>query len=1188
LVTNNSDRNTNFADGQDEFDANISGYVDANGRPLMVQEAFDVGDNGAPDAWRQVRASLAPFAGHQNVKIRFEFNTSGTSRSQDELRGGEEFVAVEGWKINDGDNFTVQAVDQVPTQTSTFEFDLGLVLNLPSGAGIENGDSLTVNGVTYTFSQTSNAGNDIQYAVTDSAADIATKVAAKLTTSFPTTVNPQRPNTLNVDAPVGGTYSVSGLPASTIQGVPGVSGTNVRIKVTQADSADQIRDAVRAALAATFNAVGQQTNVDVWPIYGTTLRLFKYAVTANNSPMVQASIRLGDAFGADARITSLSDMDERAQQNNFEGLFIDDIIVGLAERGEAVVSNPPVRAPNFQNNAGFFSANLEYEPTGFGIDEVEQGRYQLDIRTSADYGWTVNGDQLDVSNPFQPGRSFDSNDRLVPGVGISVANGAAAIPDGTTFTLSDGIRQLTFEFDVTIAATDTAAGTTPGNVAIALNANDSAVEVAGKIRDAINSSTVQSILGISASIPENGTVIELHGPAAFNRLGSTTLTGVPGLSSVVWGGETVFGEDHGDANRLRDQGMVVVSSTAVHNSSGFGIVVDAAARGGAEQPEPGSPIFYPTNNPDRLAPGVVLVNNVLDTNGGGGILISGDGFNPNLAHGQDIIRPSTVARVINNTVYGGGSGTGIRVEQGASPSIINNIIANNATGIDVSGAQNTFTLGANFYFGNNNHVNPGGAPETFRIISGQDPFVGAAAGNFYLVAGSEAIDSSLEALPEHASLTQIKSALSLPPSPALAPDRDIVGQRRVDDPNVNTPAGQGANVFKDRGAYDRADFFGPQAILLQPIDNDAAGTDVDRTVTYVRLDQGNLAFFSLLLSEGQNGTGPNNATVTQDSVVLTENGRLLTPGVDYVFGFNANSRNIRLTPLAGLWRSDSVYEITLNNQQAMRLTAPDGLSIADGDQFSVTIGGTSTTFEFDSDGNVSSGAVAVPYAQTFERYQMAAAMMAAINGAFPGTPAYLLGDAAVMVNGATAVDAGSPALFDARNIPAIQDVAGNLLQANRPTSLTQFTIVMPEVQVDYGDAPGAGSMTLQAQNGSRHALLPVDAVQLALGVFADGDPDGVNSPAARGDDNESTFLGSTIAGITLGTPGPAIVQVPTPTAAIDGQQIIVTDPILKTAIFEFDRDGSPSSGAVIPVDVSAAVTAADVAVALRDAVNAAV
>ena len=41
------------------------------------------------------------------------------------------------------------------------------------------------------------------------------------------------------------------------------------------------------------------------------------------------------------------------------------------------------------------------------------------------------------------------------------------------------------------------------------------------------------------------------------------------------------------------------------------------------------------------------------------------------------------------------------------------------------------------------------------------------------------------------------------------------------------PFGVGANVFKDRGALDRADFVGPNASLGSPQDNDFAGFDRD-------------------------------------------------------------------------------------------------------------------------------------------------------------------------------------------------------------------------------------------------------------------------------------------------------------------------------------------------------------------------
>ena len=40
----------------------------------------------------------------------------------------------------------------------------------------------------------------------------------------------------------------------------------------------------------------------------------------------------------------------------------------------------------------------------------------------------------------------------------------------------------------------------------------------------------------------------------------------------------------------------------------------------------------------------------------------------------------------------------------------------------------------------------------------------------------------------------------------------------IDDPDVVTPSGQGANVFKDRGSLDRADFVGPSAVVVHRLD----------------------------------------------------------------------------------------------------------------------------------------------------------------------------------------------------------------------------------------------------------------------------------------------------------------------------------------------------------------------------------
>ena len=53
--------------------------------------------------------------------------------------------------------------------------------------------------------------------------------------------------------------------------------------------------------------------------------------------------------------------------------------------------------------------------------------------------------------------------------------------------------------------------------------------------------------------------------------------------------------------------------------------------------------------------------------------------------------------------------------------------------------------------------------------------------------------------------------------------------------------------------------------------------------------------------------------------------------------------------MAGLWRSDAVYEITLNNQTRLSYDVPEGDQITDGDQVIVTdTTGNRVVFEYDN------------------------------------------------------------------------------------------------------------------------------------------------------------------------------------------------------------------------------------------------
>ena len=207
LTTNNSDQGgANRNSAVDEFDTAANLNADPYGNPLFTQETFD--NTGT---WRQARTSLAALAGQQNVRLRFEFSTGASFRTGDPQLGGVELMSVQGAKLNDGSNFVINPIDNVTTVAAkTMEFDLGLVLNLPSGSSITSGVSqIKIGATTLTFSTTTNGTFDIPYSTNNTPAQIAAAVRTKITGTpallaalgiFATnvTVNSLRPNTLNI------------------------------------------------------------------------------------------------------------------------------------------------------------------------------------------------------------------------------------------------------------------------------------------------------------------------------------------------------------------------------------------------------------------------------------------------------------------------------------------------------------------------------------------------------------------------------------------------------------------------------------------------------------------------------------------------------------------------------------------------------------------------------------------------------------------------------------------------------------------------------------------------------------------------------------------------------------------------------------------------------------------------------
>ena len=204
---------------------------------------------------------------------------------------------------------------------------------------------------------------------------------------------------------------------------------------------------------------------------------------------------------------------------------------------------------------------------------------------------------------------------------------------------------------------------------------------------------------------------------------------------------------------------------------------------------------------------------------------------------------------------------------------------------------------------------------------------------------SRVIDSSVDSLEDRTELVTVKEPVGIARSPILAPNFDVLGQLRIDDPRVEPPEGFGRNVFKDRGAIDRVDFLGPIAQFQNPLDNDLAGKDKNPAIDQVRVENTTLTSFVVQLidlgeASAPTGTGIDDAIVTSDSVILRRDDEVLVPGVDYRFDYQATTNQILLTPQAGVWLPGYTYQIELINRDRFVLSSGD--LVNDGQTFRVT------------------------------------------------------------------------------------------------------------------------------------------------------------------------------------------------------------------------------------------------------------
>ena len=205
-------------------------------------------------------------------------------------------------------------------------------------------------------------------------------------------------------------------------------------------------------------------------------------------------------------------------------------------------------------------------------------------------------------------------------------------------------------------------------------------------------------------------------------------TSASGTVTVSTSGQVRYVDRIGDKNQHRQQGMVVIESNTVRNFGQFGIVSDAAPRSQGNQSNPGSVQNLSVLNNQRLVPGITIRNNVVANIGTGGILFSGDTNGAGQA-----LAPVPFGKIINNTIYGGSSATGIgiRVEQNAGPTLLNNVISNTATGISIDGSSSASTVVATSLFKGNTSNGTVGS-DSISLLPTEALFVNPNQNNYYI------------------------------------------------------------------------------------------------------------------------------------------------------------------------------------------------------------------------------------------------------------------------------------------------------------------------------------------------------------------------------------------------------------------------------------------------------------------------
>ncbi len=699
---------------------------------------------------------------------------------------------------------------------------------------------------------------------------------------------------------------------------------------------------------------------------------------------------------------------QQAQNNNFEGFYIDDIIIGFAERGEMVTGAQA-------DQTAFF--NLPQNPTFGAPTQLLSGGYQLEIRRGTEYAAPPNGQLPDLTIYSQ----FDTNDRLIREVEATVPSDFLNGQQGDR-NLARQQGHISIESNTISSASEYGINIDAGqreSVAAGPNGGVSARSQAGgvinvpELNDFFNGGlgfapgvTIQNNVvteftnglgGIRVSGDANSSTQNNPAAVSYTKVVNNTLSGanvtVTQSSAQI---DVVFIIDISGSMgpAIANVQAQLLNFNSQMQAAGidaqYGLVLMPSPVGFSDDPTqvqdivdfatftaPGSPfltipitgatergsdailealnLFDPDAGPttfnyrpgSRIVP-ILLTNEDDDSTTQAAIdaqaaLLSTNSlfyaiadplfFNTASTYGtfatstggqlfdinNFLLDPTNFFNTMTADLIGqiavGAAGQGILVENYATTTILNNIVANTSTAIDLQssgGIPNV--VGANVFKGN---TAIGTAGTNSIQLGANDPlFVNPSKGNYYLADNSKAIDSSLNSLADRPDFVNVKDSIGMPNSDIFAPTYDAFGQLRVDDPTQTPPPGLGSNIFKDRGAIERADFVGPTAIISLPEDNDVDGVDQNSDPNAVYITNPEL-FTTMIVKLKDSGIGIDDSLVNSLQFTLTArtstSTRTLEEGLDYIFSYNRNTDEVIFTSIAGVFGMDTLYTIDVDN-----------------------------------------------------------------------------------------------------------------------------------------------------------------------------------------------------------------------------------------------------------------------------------